>query len=40
MACNCAKRPVVNRQIVRKTVNRPITPRPSNGRRIIKRVIR
>lgn len=40
MACNCAKRPVVNRQIVRRATNRPTPPRPSSGRRIIKRVIR
>lgn len=39
MACNCAKRPVVQKTVVRRSTNRPTTPKPSN-RRIIKRVIR
>ena len=39
--CNCAKKPVVQRQVVvRRSTNIPKISRPSTGRRIVKRVIR
>lgn len=40
MACNCAKRPVTHKQVVRRATNRPTVQRPSTQKRIIKRVIR